>query len=94
MMEVLRRPRLAVRIPASVVDQIATMFVAAVPVSITIRIKECRDPTDDKFLELAINGAADVIVSGDEDLLVLDIFRGIPIVTPAAFCHLHVSRRH
>ncbi len=70
------------------------MFVAAVPVSITIRIKECRDPTDDKFLELAINDAADVIVSGDEDLLVLDIFKGIPIVTPVAFCHLHVSRRH
>ena len=40
---------------------------------------------DEKFLELAVNGQADVIVSGDADLLVLDPFHGIPIVTPAAF---------
>jgi predicted nucleic acid-binding protein len=44
-----------------------------------------RSPTDDKFLELAVNGQADIIVSGDADLLQLDPFRGIPIVTPAAF---------
>jgi predicted nucleic acid-binding protein len=58
---------------------------AAVPVSITERIVACRDPTDDKFLELAVNGRPDVIVSGDRDLLVLDPFRGIPIITPAVF---------
>ncbi len=45
----------------------------------------CRDPNDDKFLELAVNGRADLIVSGDEDLLVLGAFRGIPIMTPARF---------
>ena len=48
-------------------------------------VSGCRDPDDDKFLELAVNGRADVIVSGDEDLLALDTFRGIPIITPAAF---------
>ena len=42
-------------------------------------------PTDDKFLELAVNGHADVIVSGDLDLLVLSPFRGIPIVALAPF---------
>jgi hypothetical protein len=41
-------------------------------VAITERIAECRDPTDDKFLELAINGHADLIVTGDADLLALD----------------------
>ena len=45
----------------------------------------CRDPTDDKFLELAVNDHADLIVSGDGDLLALNPFRQIPIVTPAAF---------
>jgi predicted nucleic acid-binding protein len=45
----------------------------------------CRDPTDDKFLELAVSGNADLILSGDKDLLTLHPFRGIPIVTPAAF---------
>ena len=54
-------------------------------VAVTERIAACRDPTDDKFLELAVNGKADVIVSGDADLLALGPFRGIPIVTPAAF---------
>jgi predicted nucleic acid-binding protein len=34
---------------------------------------------------LAVNGRADVIVSGDADLLVLDPFRDIPILTPAIF---------
>ena len=54
-------------------------------VSITERITACRDPTDDKFLELAVSGHADLIVSGDGDLLSLNSFRGIPIVTPAIF---------
>ena len=53
--------------------------------TLTERVTACRDATDDKFLELAVNGKADVIVSGDADLLVLNPFRGIPIVTPAAF---------
>jgi predicted nucleic acid-binding protein len=61
------------------------MFAAAELVTITERVAACRDPKDDKFLELALNGRADVIVSGDADLLVLDTFRGIPIITPAAF---------
>jgi uncharacterized protein len=38
-------------------------------------------------LELAVNGQADAIVSGDDDLLVLDTFRGIPIISAAAFGH-------
>jgi putative PIN family toxin of toxin-antitoxin system len=45
----------------------------------------CRDPKDDKFLEAAVTGKADVIVSGDKDLLVLNPFAGIPIVQPAEF---------
>jgi predicted nucleic acid-binding protein len=40
---------------------------------------------DNKFLELALSGQADCIVSGDHDLLVLHPFRGIPIVTPRGF---------
>jgi putative PIN family toxin of toxin-antitoxin system len=48
-------------------------------------ISACRDPKDDKFLELAVSGAADGIVSGDDDLLVLSPFRGIPILAPALF---------
>ncbi len=54
-------------------------------VTITERIAPCRHPTDDKFLELAVNDHADLIVSGDGELLALNPFRDIPIVTPAVF---------
>jgi putative PIN family toxin of toxin-antitoxin system len=48
-------------------------------------IHASRDPQDDKFLEAAVNGRADVIVTGDKDLLDLNPFRGIAIVTPADY---------
>jgi len=54
-------------------------------VEITEKIKECRDPKDDKFLELAVNGKADFIISGDGDLQVLNPFRKIKIVSPREF---------
>lgn len=51
----------------------------------TRTIRACRDPRDDKFLELAASGDADMIVTGDGDLLALDPFHGIAIMTPARF---------
>lgn len=54
-----------------------------VPESTPIRV--CRDPRDDKFIEAAVHGRADAIISGDLDLLNLDPFQGIRILTPAAF---------
>lgn len=50
-----------------------------------ISIIECRDPKDNKFLELAFAAKASCIITGDQDLLVLHPFRGIPILTPADF---------
>jgi putative PIN family toxin of toxin-antitoxin system len=54
-------------------------------IPITESIVACRDPKDDKFLEVAVNGHATLIVSGDQDLLALHPFRGIGIVTPREF---------
>jgi putative PIN family toxin of toxin-antitoxin system len=48
-------------------------------------VRACRDPKDDKFLELAVNGEAHLIISGDADLLALHPFRGIDILTPANY---------
>jgi predicted nucleic acid-binding protein len=61
------------------------MIRTAERVGVVERIRACRDPDDDKFLELAVNGRADMIVSGDVDLLALRPFRGIPVLGPAAF---------
>ena len=49
------------------------------------RVQACRDPKDDKFLEAALAGHADCIVSGDADLLDLTPFENIPILRPAKF---------
>jgi putative PIN family toxin of toxin-antitoxin system len=48
-------------------------------------VRASRDPKDDKFLEAAVNGRANVLVTGDRDLLDLNPFRGIAIVTPADY---------
>jgi uncharacterized protein len=58
---------------------------AAALVEITRTIRGCRDIDDDKFLEVAVNGNADMLVTGDTDLLVLGPYEGIPIVTPARY---------
>lgn len=52
---------------------------------VTNQISECRDPKDNKFLELAVSGQATHIITKDADLLVMNPFRGIAIVTPIAF---------
>ncbi len=57
-------------------------------ITITGVVHACRDPDDDKFLETAINGEADCIVTGDADLLALDPFNGLRILTPRVFLEL------
>lgn len=54
-------------------------------VSIHSTIRACRDPRDNKFLELAVDGQADLILTGDRDLLALHPFRGIPVITPTQY---------
>lgn len=48
-------------------------------------VRDCRDPDDDKFLELALASRACVIVTGDPDLLVLDPWRGIRVIKLGEF---------
>lgn len=51
----------------------------------TRTIRVCRDPNDDMLIEAAIAGNATLIVTGDEDLLVLDKFETVRFVTPRTF---------
>lgn len=51
----------------------------------TEEVRVCRDSRDDKFLEVALSGKADCVISGDNDLLSLHAFRDIAIMTPAEF---------
>ncbi len=54
-------------------------------VEISETITVCRDQKDDKLLELAVSGTADFLLTGDKDLLVLNPFRGVEIITPREF---------
>lgn len=54
-----------------------------IPGRLTVRAS--RDPEDDKFLAAAIEGRAQYVVTGDKDLLHLKSYRGVRIITPAAF---------
>jgi putative PIN family toxin of toxin-antitoxin system len=57
-------------------------------VDFDLEINACRDPKDDKFLSLAVSGGATHLVTGDKDLLALDLFEGVRILTPHAFLEL------
>jgi putative PIN family toxin of toxin-antitoxin system len=57
-------------------------------VSVLRSVRICRDPRDDKFLEAAVNGSANLIVTGDADLLALHPFNDISIVTPNTYLNL------
>lgn len=54
-------------------------------------IQDCRDLKDNKFLELAVEAKARCVITGDKDLLVLNPFRGIPILTPSDFLLIPIS---
>ena len=56
-----------------------------VPVTITSTLRLSRDVDDNKFLDLAISGSADWLVTGDRDLLVVNSVGQTRIVAPATF---------
>ena len=81
--EVLFRPKFDRWISAAAKERVMARFTNLVEiVSITELVSACRDAKDDKFLSLAISGKADLILTGDTDLLVLHPFRGIDILSP------------
>jgi len=59
--------------------------VASQVVRPTVTLDLVRDPDDNRVLEAAVTGSVDVIVTGDADLLVLDVVQGVRIVSPADF---------
>jgi uncharacterized protein len=84
--EVLARPKFDRYVTVARREEYLRVLLPVVEiVEILQRVKICRDPRDDKFLEVAANDRAQVLISGDDDLLVLDPFLSTAIVTPAAY---------
>jgi uncharacterized protein len=85
---VLQRPRIRMRYRVTESVIAATLALIVLKGELVVpdqQVTVCRDPKDNMVLEAALAGKVDVIVSGDDDLLVLNPFEGIPIVRPAEF---------
>jgi putative PIN family toxin of toxin-antitoxin system len=83
---VLSRPKFSRYVSQELRDEFLVTFVAdAEFVEITEHVDVCRDPADNKILEVAANGRATCLISGDNDLLALHPFHDIPILNPADF---------
>lgn len=84
--EVLTRTKFDKYISLDVREEFLTKLkLEAEQIFISEIITECRDAKDNKFLEVAVNGNATHIITGDGDLLELHPFRGISILTPRQF---------
>ncbi|MGB6042257.1 MAG: putative toxin-antitoxin system toxin component, PIN family [Pirellulales bacterium] len=87
--DVFRRPKFDKYLSESHrVEFLATLVAEAEAVDVVDVVTDCRDPKDNKFLELGASGKATHIISGDSDLLVLHPFRGVTIVNPQSFLAL------
>jgi uncharacterized protein len=87
--EVTQRPKFARRLlPDARLALLAAYSDAFEPVDVSQGVTDCRDPKDNMLLELALGGHADLIVTGDKDLLCLHPWRGIAIMNPADYLHL------
>ena len=87
--EILNRSKFDKYISVSIRTQFLAKFkLESEETEIVKMIKECRDPKDDKFLEVAINGNATHIITRDKDLLELHPFQGVDIITATQFLEI------
>ncbi len=82
----LRRSKFAKYIDPEDIDGLS-IRIKTVWISIEIlnQVRLCRDAKDDKFIDLALNGNASYLITGDNDLLVLHPIQNISIINPRTF---------
>ena len=75
------------KVPPEKAAQAATLIESAAELvePLTLAAQVCRDPDDDWVLATAVQGACRCIVTGDKDLLVLEMYQGVQILSPVAF---------
>lgn len=74
--------------PRMALAAIQSILVRSIRCKLKHRVKVCRDPNDDMFLECAATAKADFLVAGDKDLLVLGQYRRTRIIAPAEYLGL------
>ncbi len=84
--EVLSRPKFAHALSLARRERFLEFLrSAAIWFEPAIRVTDCRDPKDNKYLELALAAGAEIMISSDEDLLVLHPWRGVRSLRPADY---------
>jgi putative PIN family toxin of toxin-antitoxin system len=84
--EVLSRPRFKNIFTAERIKELFSLLDSyAIVVSPSQKVSACRDEKDNFLLEVALEGKADYLITGDEDLLVLNVFHNTKIVRPKDF---------
>ena len=84
--DVLAREKFRAYLTETTADEYVSWYESlAARVVVRSTVTACRDPRDDKFIALAIDGRAKAIVAGDKDLTALGNYQGIRILTPMAF---------
>jgi len=86
--EVLGRRKFALPVDliAGILNEVEMRAIIIIP---SKRYRAVRDPDDDEFIDVAVQAAADFLISGDPDLLVLKTFQGVAIVSPSSFLAQH-----
>jgi len=84
--DVLIRPKFDKYLPLAIRLEIIDDFISlAYSIEPQEPVVICRDPKDDKILELALAAHAKLVISGDQDLLILNPFKEISIITASSF---------
>jgi putative PIN family toxin of toxin-antitoxin system len=92
--EIVRNLRLKIRLPAAAVDSIKDLLqeYGTMLDPLPLPHDACRDSDDVKVLGLAVASSADFVVTGDKDLLILEKWQGIPILSPRSFSQVIHSK--
>jgi putative PIN family toxin of toxin-antitoxin system len=86
LIDVLNRPKFKATIPEARVQRIVTLILKKAQfVELQHIPAVSRDPKDDIFLACAAAEQTDYLVTGDADLLVLDVYQSTKVITPAEF---------
>ncbi|MCD4739343.1 MAG: putative toxin-antitoxin system toxin component, PIN family [Anaerolineae bacterium] len=86
LVEVLQRPKFRKYFsPEDITELIALLHFKTEQIEISEHFRACRDPKDNFLLDLSVSGNADYLITGDDDLLVLNPFRGVEIINYRLF---------
>lgn len=88
--EVLQRPKFNKYFSQENIKELISLLHSKTErIEITEHFKDCRDPKDNFILDLCVSGNAEYLVTGDDDLLALNPFRGTKIVNYRLFREIY-----